>query len=270
MVIPVMTSGPVPLLVTVTDCVVVVSTPWLPKFRAKLEKRIPGRSGAAVPVPDRITVWVLPAVPLLLSVIVREPRRLPVAVGEKVTLIVQEPLDATLPAQLSLSPKLALGTMLVTVSALPPVLLRITGCDALVVPICWGPKVRPVVETPATGTVTVPVPDRITVCWLPVMPLLLSVMVKAPIRVPTAVGVNVTLMAHEVPPASAAPQVSVSAKSPLVTMLEIVRGALPTLSSVIATGKVAVPNGCGGKVRLSGITVTHGRYAGLIFATKEF
>jgi hypothetical protein len=43
---------------------------------------------------------VLPAAPLLLSVIVSVPAGAPVAVGEKVTLIVQEPLAATLPPQL--------------------------------------------------------------------------------------------------------------------------------------------------------------------------
>jgi hypothetical protein len=43
---------------------------------------------------------VLPATPLLLSVMVSVPVSGPLAVGEKVTLIVQEPLAATLPAQL--------------------------------------------------------------------------------------------------------------------------------------------------------------------------
>lgn len=53
----------------------------------------------AVPAPLKITIWVLPATPLLLSVIVNVPMSVPVAVGEKVTLIVQEPLAATLPPQ---------------------------------------------------------------------------------------------------------------------------------------------------------------------------
>jgi hypothetical protein len=43
---------------------------------------------------------VVPATPLLLSVMVRVPVSGPAVVGEKVTLIVQEPLGATLPAQL--------------------------------------------------------------------------------------------------------------------------------------------------------------------------
>jgi hypothetical protein len=45
---------------------------------------------------------VLLATPLLLSVIVSVPVSVPLVVGEKVTLIVQEPPAATLPAQLLL------------------------------------------------------------------------------------------------------------------------------------------------------------------------
>jgi hypothetical protein len=70
---------------------------------------------------------VLPATPLLLSVMVSVPVSGPVAVGEKVTLIVQEPLAATLPPQVLVWPKLALVAMLVMVSTALPVLLRVTG-----------------------------------------------------------------------------------------------------------------------------------------------
>ena len=87
------------------------------------------------PVPLSVTLCVLPATPLLLSVMVSVPVSVPVAVGVKVTLIVQEPLAAaTLPSQVLVSPKLALALWLVMVSAALPVLLRVTGCDALVVP----------------------------------------------------------------------------------------------------------------------------------------
>jgi hypothetical protein len=91
-----------------------------------------------VAVPESETVCVLPATPLLLSVMVRAPVSMPagaVSEGEKVTLIVQEPPARTLPPQLSDSPKLALMPMLAMVSAaVPVVLLSVTGCDALVVP----------------------------------------------------------------------------------------------------------------------------------------
>jgi thiol:disulfide interchange protein len=68
----------------------------LPKLKLGADKLTTG----AVPVPLKLTVCVLPVTPLLLSVIVRAPVSAPVAVGEKVTLIVQEPLAGTLPPQL--------------------------------------------------------------------------------------------------------------------------------------------------------------------------
>jgi hypothetical protein len=90
-----------------------------------------------VPVPLKVTVCVLPGTPLLLSVMVSVPVSGPSAVGAKVTLIVQELPAATLPSQSSVSPKLALAAMLVTLSAAGPVLRSVTGCDALVVPTPW-------------------------------------------------------------------------------------------------------------------------------------
>lgn len=47
------------------------------------------------PVPLRLTVWVLPVVPLLLSVMVSVPVRAPPLRGVKVTLMKQEPPAAT-------------------------------------------------------------------------------------------------------------------------------------------------------------------------------
>jgi hypothetical protein len=55
-------------------------------------------------------------------------------VGEKVTVIVHEVLAARLLPQLLVSPKLAVAAMLLIVSVAVPVLLRLTGCEALVVP----------------------------------------------------------------------------------------------------------------------------------------
>jgi len=112
-------------------------------------------------VPLKVTVCVLPATPLLLSVIVSVPVSVPVAVGEKVTLIVQEPPTATLAPQLLVWPKLAVVAMPVMASAALPVLLSVTGCDVLVVPTLWLLNVRLAGETPATGAV--PVPVKLTV-----------------------------------------------------------------------------------------------------------
>jgi hypothetical protein len=72
--------------------------------------------------------------PLLLSVMVSVPLSTPVVVGENATLSEQEPPPATLPTQLLVWLKLALVAMLEMVSAALPVLLKVTDCDALVVP----------------------------------------------------------------------------------------------------------------------------------------
>lgn len=85
------------------------------------------------PVPLRFTVCVLPVVPLLLSVIVRVPFRAPPTEGANVTLIVHDPLAATLLPQLFVWLKLLLVMTLLTVSAALPVLLSVTAWAALVV-----------------------------------------------------------------------------------------------------------------------------------------
>ena len=74
-----------------------------------------------------------------------------------------------------------------------------------------------------------PVPVRLTVCGLPAA---LSVMVTAPVRVPVAVGLNVTLIVQLEPAESEVPQVVVDAKSPLVTMLVMLNNALPVFLRV--------------------------------------
>jgi hypothetical protein len=62
------------------------------------------------------------------------PASEPAAAGEKVTLIVQEPLGATLPPQLLVWPKLALVAMAVRVSVALPVLDSVTVRALLRVP----------------------------------------------------------------------------------------------------------------------------------------
>jgi hypothetical protein len=57
-------------------------------------------------------------------------------------------------------------------------------------------------------------------------------MVTAPVRVPAAVGLKVTLMVQLVPVATLDPQVLVWEKSPLAVMLVMLRVALPVFLSV--------------------------------------
>jgi hypothetical protein len=132
----------VPPVVTLAKVIVAGGTPGL-------EGRLgvtPVPTGVLpVPVPVRPTVCVLPATPLLLSVKVRVPVSEPVAVGEKVTLIVQEPPDATgllveqvVPGEatakeLALAPVMAM--LLRVRGAVPVALLKVTAWPALVVPM---------------------------------------------------------------------------------------------------------------------------------------
>jgi hypothetical protein len=79
-------------------------------------------SGAATPVPVRLTVWVAG---LALSVMVTTPVLVPVAVGLKVTLRVQLALAATLEPQVLVWEKSPLAVMLVMLRVPFPVLLSV-------------------------------------------------------------------------------------------------------------------------------------------------
>ena len=112
-----------------------------------------------------------------------------------------------------------------------PVLLRVTVCAVLVVPTDWLPKARLVGER--LTTVVVPVPERLTVCGLP---LALSVMLTEAVRLPLAAGVKVTLIVQLLPPATELPHVLLCAKSlalvPVRARLVMLKAALPVLLRV--------------------------------------
>ena len=94
-----------------------------------------------------------------------------------------------------------------------------TACAAKVKEV--GERLRPTRQGP--------VPVRLTV-W--VAGLALSVIVIKPVRVPVTTGVKVTLIVQEAPAARLEPQVLVWEKSPLVTMLVMLRVAVPLFWSV--------------------------------------
>src|SRR5205807_826188 len=151
------------------------------------------RLGGAIPVPDTPAVCGLL---LALSVTVKIALREPVAVGEKVTLMVQVPLAAKvegLRGQLLVCPKSpGLGPvkpMLVMVNAAPLGFESVTTLAALVVFTLWFPNDGSG-EGERLGS-TVPVPDTAAV-W-GVLPAL-SVTVNVALRESVAVGVKVTLM----------------------------------------------------------------------------
>jgi hypothetical protein len=193
-----------PVLLRVTLCaVLVVPTFWLLNVRLVTERP----AVAAVPVPVRLTVCGLPAA---LSEMLTDAVRVPAAVGVNVTLIVQLPPAATELPQVFVSAKSAVLVpvmlMLVMLKLVLPVLLRVTLCARLVTPTFSLAKVRP--EGDRLTWLERPVPVRLTVCGLPAA---LSEMLTDAVRVPAAVGVNVTLIVQLPPAATELPQVLVSA-----------------------------------------------------------
>src|SRR5258708_19868731 len=165
---------------------------------------------AGEPVPVRLTDCGLPEA---LSVMLRVPVRLPDAVGVNVTLMVQFAPAATELPQVLVWAKSPLAETPVRFSEALPVLESVTDCAALVVPTVWPAKASEEAERLTTGAeAAAPVPVRLTDCGLPEA---LSVMLRVPVRLPDAVGVNVTLMVQFAPAATELPHALVWPKSPL-------------------------------------------------------
>jgi len=186
-----------------------------------------------VPVPLRLTVWVLPATPLPLSVMVSVPDKAPVDCGVKVMPIGQLEFCASeLPQPLLLIEKLPLIEIGLMASAAVPVFERVTVCAGLVVPCSWFPKERLGGETPALGTPT-PVPVRLTV-WVPLPAL--SVTVRVALSAPTMLGVKVTLTEQLLPGLTGLTQVlSAAVKSALFVPLTLVPVMLSAAVPVLVT-----------------------------------
>lgn len=98
-----------------------------------------------------------------------------------------------------------------------------------------------------------------TLCGLP---LALSVMLSIPLREPLSVGLKVTLMVQLAPVPTEVPQVSDSAKSPLVVMPVMLSVALPVLARVTGCDALVVPTVWVAKVRLVGLRLTDGMAGG--------
>src|SRR5712664_2660950 len=103
-----------------------------------------------------------------------------------------------------------------------------------------------------------PIPVRLTDCGLPEA---LSVMLRLPVRVPDAVGVNETLMVELAPAATELPQGLVWAKSPLAETLVRFSEALPVFESVTACAALVVPRGWLAKVSEEAERLTTGAEA---------
>jgi hypothetical protein len=162
-----------------------------------------------------------------------------------VTLIEQEEDAATLDPHVFVSEKLLPAAMLEMLRGALPVFLRVTLCALLAEPTAWVANVKDVGERLATGKAPVPVRP---IVW--VAGLALSVMVTEPVRVPVTRGVKVMLIGQEAPEARLEPQLLVWEKSPLATMLVMLRAAVPLFWSVTLCGLLLESIGCGANVKV--------------------
>jgi hypothetical protein len=126
--------------------------------------------------------------------------------------------------------------MLLKLSVELPVLVTVIFWAELVVPTVWLAKVRLVGFKVITAPVPVPVNE--TVCGLPGA---LSATESVPVRVPVAVGVNVTEILQFEPAASVVEQVFVCAKSPVREIPMPVNVDVPSLYSVTICAALVVP-----------------------------
>src|SRR5882762_441666 len=235
-------SAPAPLLVRVTVCAV-AATPTLVVLNVKLAGLKPTVGEGAEPVPLRLIVCGLAGA---LSVMLIEAVRLPAAPGVKVTLMVQLAPAATELPQLSVSAKspvlVPVMAMLETFSAPAPLLVRVTVCAVAATPTLVVLNVKLAGLKPTVGEGAEPVPLRLIVCGLAGA---LSVMLIEAVRLPAAPGVKVTLMVQFAPAATELPQLSVSAKSPVLVpvmaMLETFSAPAPLLVRVTVCAVDATP-----------------------------
>ena len=138
------------------------------------------------PVPLSVTVCKLPPE---LSVIVSIPLRVPLVVGLKKTSMEQLELTASvLPQAFTVPKSAALTATVVIVSAILPVLVKVTLCGRLELPTYWSGKLM--LEGVRVTSAPKPVPVRGTViAWLKE---LLATLIAA-LRAPGTTGVKVTV-----------------------------------------------------------------------------
>jgi len=143
-------------------------------------------------------------------------------VGANVTLIVQLDPAGMLVGQLlvcvnssPLNPAAIATLLIVTVPV--PVVDKVTVLGGLLVPGGWKPKFKKAGES--ITELVLPVPLSGTVCGVPAA---LSATDTAALSVSPVLGVNLTLIVQEAPPATGVPQLSVSAKSPLLAPVKVI------------------------------------------------
>jgi hypothetical protein len=132
------------------------------------------------------------------------PVRVPAAVGLKVTLIVHDALGLIVLLQLLVWAKSPVVAIPVMLNGPLPVFFTVAGSAGLTVPTSWEPKIKVAGVRLTAGMPPVPVSGS----WWG-LPGALSVIVTAPVRIPVAVGVKVTLSVQKPAGAILAGQLSV-------------------------------------------------------------
>lgn len=135
-----------------------------------------------------------------------------------------------------------------------PVFFTVAGLLALVTPTATEPNASFVGVTVIFTVAAAPVPERLTTCGEFEA---VSVIVIEPVRVPAAVGVNVTLIAQFAPAFNVVGQVFVSPKSPLGAIVIVVLPP-PVLVTMIGWLALVVPTVCEANVKLVGLGVING------------
>jgi hypothetical protein len=141
-----------------------------------------------------------------LLVIVTAPVRAPPVVGENVTLIVHVAFTARLVPQVFVCAKSPLAAIELIVADAVPLFVTVTDCAAVVLPTTVLANERLVGFAESDGPGSVPVPVKATGFARPAI-----VMVSVPLRVPVAVGENVTLIVQLAFTARLEPQLFVCA-----------------------------------------------------------
>ena len=184
-----------------------------------------------MPVPVSETVCGLLLAPSFMFIVAV---RMPVALGENFTLMMQCDLVGTLLPQVLVSVKspgsAPVKVMPLKARAVERLFVSVTVLAALVVPTVSAANVN---VAGLTVDCDSPVPDSGTACGLPCAS---SVSSRLALRVPVADGVKVTLMVHVLPGANEPVQVLVWAKSPrsapVMVMLEKVSWPVPLFFTV--------------------------------------
>src|SRR5439155_14849426 len=137
-----------------------------------------------------------------------------------------------------------------------PVFVTRTVWAEVVEPTKVGGNDRLVGEMVRVPMGKAPVPGTVMSCGLPTA---LSVLASWSVTVPVAVGLNVIWMEHAPPPAgTTVPQLLIWEKSPVALILEMPRGALPSLISTTVLGSLGVLSAWEPKLICCGVRATAG------------